>query len=126
MWNATLCWRFHVPTEKLVGFNSRIVATTEGKDAKKRQKLKFKKDMGIDFVLENNGWVFAMQNFDALSGDDQKKAYLNQVTSSISDTLFKTETVSECKCVKSHGLHAEHKCKIVSSNFLPNKRPKGA
>lgn len=115
-----------VPTEKLVGFNSRIVATTEGKDAKKRQKLKFKKDMGIDFVLENNGWVFAMQNFDALSGDDQKKAYLNQVTSSISDTLFKTETVSECKCVKSHGLHAEHKCKIVSSNFLPNKRPKGA
>lgn len=114
------------PTEKLVGFNSRIVATTEGKDAKKRQKLQFKKDIGTDFVLENNGWVFALQNFDALSADDQKKAYLNQVTSSISDTLFKTETVSECKCVKSHGLHAEHKCKIVSSNFLPNKRPKGA
>lgn len=115
-----------VPSEKLVGFNSRIVATTEGKDAKKRQKLKFKQDMGVDFVLQNNGWVFAAQNFDAITADDQKKAYLNQVTSSIADTLFKTEIVSECKCMKSRGLHAEHKCKIVSSNFMPNKRPKGA
>ncbi|XP_055922493.1 apolipophorins [Eupeodes corollae] len=114
-----------VPPEKLVGFNSRIVATTEAKDAKKRQKLKFKSDMGVDFVLQNNGWIFAAQNFEAITSDDQKKAYVNQVTSSIADTLFKTEIVSECKCTRNL-LRAEHKCKIVSSNFVPNKRPKGA
>lgn len=114
-----------VPPEKLVGFNSRIIATTEGRDVKKRQKLKFSNDMGIDFVLQNNGWVFATQNFEAIPSEDQKK-FVNQVTSSIADTLFKTDIVSECKCVASYGLHAEHVCSIKSSNFVPNKRPKGA
>jgi len=114
-----------VPTEKLVGFNSRLVATLDGKDAKKRQKLQFENDMGIDFVLNNGGWVFATQNFDSLKAGEQKK-FLNQVTNSIADTLFKTEIVSECLCMPVYGLHAQHACSIKSTNFVPNKKPKAA
>ena len=112
-----------VPTEKLVGFNSRLVATLDGKDAKKRSKLEFHNDMGIDFVLMNGGWVFATQNFEHLKAQEQKKA-LNQITTSLADTLFKTEIVTDCRCLPVHGIHAQHKCVIKSSNFLPNKKVK--
>ncbi|EDW71095.1 apolipophorins [Drosophila virilis] len=114
-----------VPSEKLVGFNARLVATLDGKDNKKRTKLQFENDMGIDFVLNNGGWAFDTQNFDKLKAADQKKV-LNQVTSSIADTLFKTETVSDCRCLPVHGLHGQHKCIIKSSSFVPNKKPKAA
>lgn len=109
----------------LLGFNARLVATLDGKDNKKRPKLQFENDMGIDFVLQNGGWVFATQHFDKLKPADQKKA-LNLVTSSIADTLFKTDIVSECRCLPVHGLHGQHKCTIKSSNFVPNKKPKTA
>ncbi|XP_017962594.1 apolipophorins, partial [Drosophila navojoa] len=114
-----------VPAEKLAGFNARLVATLDGKDNKKRAKLQFENDMGIDFVLNNGGWAFNTQNFDKLKAGDQKKL-LNQVTSSIADTLFKTETISECRCLPVHGLHGQHKCQIKSSTFVPNKKPKSA
>ncbi|XP_011193604.1 apolipophorins isoform X1 [Zeugodacus cucurbitae] len=112
-----------IPKEKLVGFNSRLIATLDGKDAKKRQKLQFGNDIGIDFVLNNGGWVFATQNFDQLKPNEQKKA-LNQVVNTLADTLFRTEIVSECECEVAHGLHAQHRCVIKSSNFLPNKKVK--
>ncbi|XP_001352351.1 apolipophorins [Drosophila pseudoobscura] len=114
-----------VPAEKLVGFNSRLIATLDGKDNKKRPKLQFESDMGIDFVLNNGGWVFATQNFDNLKAPEQRK-FLNQITSSIADTLFKTEVVSDCRCLPVHGLHGQHKCIIKSSSFIPNKKPKAA
>jgi len=107
------------------GFNSRLVATLDGKDQKKRAKLQFDNDMGIDFVLNNGGWVFATQNFDKLKAADQKKM-LNQITSSLADTLFKTEIVSECRCLPIHGLHGQHKCVIKSSTFVATKKPKAA
>ncbi|XP_016944042.2 apolipophorins [Drosophila suzukii] len=114
-----------VPAEKLIGFNSRLVATLDGKDQKKRAKLQFDNDMGIDFVLNNGGWVFATQNFDKLKAADQRKM-LNQITSSLADTLFKTEIVSECRCLPIHGLHGQHKCVIKSSTFVATKKPKAA
>ncbi|XP_017126038.2 apolipophorins [Drosophila elegans] len=114
-----------VPAEKLIGFNSRLVATVDGKDNKKRTKLQFDNDMGIDFVLNNGGWVFATQNFEKLKESDQKKM-LKQITSSLADTLFKTEIVSECRCLPVHGLHGQHKCVIKSSSFVANKKPKAA
>ncbi|XP_034112124.1 apolipophorins [Drosophila albomicans] len=114
-----------VPADKLVGFNARLVATLDGKDNKKRSKLQFENDMGIDFVLNNGGWAFTTQNFDRLKSPDQKKV-LNQVTSSIADTLFKTETISDCRCVPVEGLFAQHKCAIKSTSFLPNKKSKSA
>ncbi|KAH8342748.1 hypothetical protein KR084_005641, partial [Drosophila pseudotakahashii] len=114
-----------VPAEKLIGFNSRLVATVDGKDQKKRSKLQFDNDMGIDFVLNNGGWVFATQNFDKLKAADQKKM-LNQITSSLADTLFKTEIVSDCRCLPVHGLHGQHKCVIKSSTFVATKKPKAA
>ncbi|BFG06654.1 apolipophorins [Drosophila madeirensis] len=114
-----------VPDEKLVGFNSRLIATLDGKDNKKRTKLQFESDMGIDFVLNNGGWVFATQNFDNLKAPEQRK-FLNQVTSSIADTLFKTDVISDCRCLPVHGLHGQHKCVIKSSSFIPNKKPKTA
>ncbi|XP_034485296.1 apolipophorins [Drosophila innubila] len=114
-----------VSAEKLVGFNARLVATLDGKDNKKRPKLQFENDMGIDFVLNNGGWAFATQNFDKLKAADQKKV-LNQVTSSIADTLFKTETVSDCRCMPVSGLFGQHKCAIKSSSFVPNKKTKAA
>ncbi|KAH8292623.1 hypothetical protein KR054_009042, partial [Drosophila jambulina] len=112
-----------VTAEKLIGFNSRLVATVDGKDNKKRAKLQFDNDMGIDFVLNNGGWVFATQNFDKLKEPDQKKM-LGQITTSIADTLYKTEIVSDCRCLPIHGLHGQHKCAIKSSSFLPNKKVK--
>ncbi|EDV45210.1 apolipophorins [Drosophila erecta] len=112
-------------SEKLIGFNSRLVATVDGKDSKKRTKLQFDNDMGIDFVLNNGGWVFATQNFEKLKTSDQKKM-LNQITSSLADTLFKTEIVSQCRCLPIHGLHGQHKCVIKSSSFVATKKPKAA
>lgn len=100
-----------------------MVATVDGKDNKKRGKLQFDNDMGIDFVLNNGGWVFATQNFDKLKQPDQKKM-LSQITTSIADTLYKTEIVSDCRCLPIHGLHGQHKCSIKSSSFLPNKKAK--
>ncbi|XP_017062686.2 apolipophorins [Drosophila eugracilis] len=114
-----------VSAEKLIGFNSRLSATIDGKDSKKRTKLQFDNDMGIDFVLNNGGWVFATQNFEKLKGSDQKKM-LNQIVTSVADTLFKTELVSECRCLPFEGLHGHHKCIIKSSTFVPNKKPKAA
>nr|NP_001259085.1 apolipophorin, isoform B [Drosophila melanogaster]NP_001284720.1 apolipophorin, isoform C [Drosophila melanogaster]NP_001284721.1 apolipophorin, isoform D [Drosophila melanogaster]NP_524634.2 apolipophorin, isoform A [Drosophila melanogaster]Q9V496.2 RecName: Full=Apolipophorins; AltName: Full=Retinoid- and fatty acid-binding glycoprotein; Contains: RecName: Full=Apolipophorin-2; AltName: Full=ApoL2; AltName: Full=Apolipophorin II; Short=ApoLII; Contains: RecName: Full=Apolipophorin-1; AltNa len=114
-----------VLSEKLIGFNSRLVATVDGKDSKKRTKLQFDNDMGIDFVLNNGGWVFATQNFEKLKASDQKKM-LNQITSSLADTLFKTEIVSDCRCLPIHGLHGQHKCVIKSSTFVANKKAKSA
>ncbi|XP_017051342.1 LOW QUALITY PROTEIN: apolipophorins [Drosophila ficusphila] len=114
-----------VPVEKLVGFNSRLVATLDGKDNKRRSKLQFDNDMGIDFVLNNGGWVFATQNFEKLKAPDQKKM-LSQITSSLADTLFKTEIVSECRCLPVHGLFGQHKCSIKSSTFVATKKPKSA
>ncbi|XP_039496507.1 apolipophorins [Drosophila santomea] len=112
-------------SEKLIGFNSRLVATVDGKDSKKRTKLQFDNDMGIDFVLNNGGWVFATQNFEKLKTSEQKKM-LNQITSSLADTLFKTEIVSECRCLPIHGLHGQHRCVIKSSSFVATKKPKAA
>ncbi|XP_037949955.1 apolipophorins-like [Teleopsis dalmanni] len=112
-----------VADEKLIGFNSRLVATVDGKDAKKRSKLQFENNLGIDVVLNNGGWIFNTQNFDTLNPQDKKKM-LNQVTNSIADTLFKTDIVSECKCLPVLGLYAQHKCSIKSSTFLPNKKIK--
>ncbi|XP_036335347.1 apolipophorins isoform X1 [Rhagoletis pomonella] len=112
-----------IPKEKLVGFNSRLIATLDGKDAKKRQKLQFENDVGIDFVLDNGGWVFSTQNFDQLKPNEQKKT-LNQVVNTLADTLFRTEIVSECACEAAHGLHAQHRCVIQSSTFLPSKKVK--
>ncbi|KAH8252425.1 hypothetical protein KR038_010706, partial [Drosophila bunnanda] len=112
-----------VAAEKLIGFNSRLVASVDGKDNKKRAKLQFDNDMGIDFVLNNGGWVFATQNFDKLKQPDQKKM-LGQITTSIADTLFKTEIVSDCSCLPIHGLYGQHKCAIKSSSFLFNKKAK--
>lgn len=112
-----------VPAEKLVGFNSRLLATLDGKDNKKRLKLQFHNDMGIDFVLDNGGWVFSTHHFDMLNPEDQRKM-INQITNTIADTLFKTEIVNDCKCVSVHGLHAQHRCSIKSSTFVPNKKPK--
>ncbi|XP_050339177.1 apolipophorins [Bactrocera neohumeralis] len=113
----------NIPKEKLVGFNSRLIATLDGKDAKKRQKLQFGNDIGIEFALNNGGWVFTTENFDQLKPNEQKKA-LNQVVNTLADTLFRTEIVSECECEVVHGLHAQHRCVIKSSNFLPNKKLK--
>ncbi|KAH8385447.1 hypothetical protein KR009_008149, partial [Drosophila setifemur] len=112
-----------VPAEKLIGFNSRLVATIDGKDNKRRTKLQFSNDMGIDFVLNNGGWVFATQNFEKLKTSDQKKM-LAQITSSIADTLFKTEIISECRCLPIHGIYGHHRCNIKASNFVPNKKQK--
>lgn len=112
-----------VSAEKLIGFNSRLVATLDGKDNKKRIKLQFDNDMGIDFVLNSGGWVFATQNFEKLKASDQKKM-LNQITSSLADTLFKTEITSDCRCLPVHGLHGQHKCTIKSSTFVATKKPK--
>uniref|UniRef100_A0A0K8UGI2 Apolipophorin n=2 Tax=Bactrocera latifrons TaxID=174628 RepID=A0A0K8UGI2_BACLA len=111
----------NIPKEKLVGFNSRLIATLDGKDAKKRQKLQFGNDIGIEFALNNGGWVFTTENFDQLKPNEQKKA-INQVVNTLADTLFRTEIVSECECEMVHGLHAQHRCIIKSSNFLPNKK----
>lgn len=97
----------------------------DGKDTKKRPKLQFRNGLGIDLVLNNGGWVFATQNFGDLKPQEQKKA-LSQVTNSISDTLFKTDIVSDCQCVLKSGLHPQHKCVIKSSNFVPNKKVKAA
>lgn len=108
-------------TSSFTGFNSRLLATLDGKDGKKRQKLQFGNDISIDFVLNNGGWVFATQNFDQLKRNEQKKA-LNQVVNTLADTLFRTEIVSECECEVAHDLHAQHRCVIKSSNFLPNKK----
>ncbi|KAH8376016.1 hypothetical protein KR093_004804, partial [Drosophila rubida] len=110
-----------VPAEKLVG----KLATLDGKDNKKRSKLQFESDMGIDFVLNNGGWAFTTNNFDKLKTPEQRKV-LNHVVSSIADTLFKTETVSDCRCVPLAGLFGQHKCAIKSTNFVPNKKSKGA
>ncbi|XP_053968224.1 apolipophorins [Anastrepha ludens] len=112
-----------ISKEKIVGFNSRLIATLDGKDAKKRQKLQFQNDIGIDFVLDNGGWVFTTQNFDQLKPNEQKKTF-NQVVNTLADTLFRTEIVSECECEAPHGLHAQHRCVIKSSTFLPNKKIK--
>ncbi|XP_069968587.1 apolipophorins-like isoform X2 [Bactrocera oleae] len=113
----------NIPKEKLVGFNSRLIATLDGKDAKKRQKLQFGNDIGIDFVLNNGGWIFTTENFDQLKPNEQKKA-LNQVVNTLADTLFRTEIISQCECEVAHGLHAQHRCVIKSSNFLPTKKVK--
>ncbi|KAH8265029.1 hypothetical protein KR026_004353 [Drosophila bipectinata] len=112
-----------IPGEKIIGFNSRLVATLDSKDVKKRAKLHFENDMGIDFVLNNGGWIFSTQNFDKFKVSDQKKM-LSQITSSIADTLFKTEIISDCQCLPVHGLHGQHKCINKSTTFLPNKKPK--
>ncbi|XP_053967845.1 apolipophorins-like [Anastrepha ludens] len=112
-----------ISKEKIVGFNSRLIATLDGKDAKKRQKLQFQNDIGIDFVLDNGGWVFTTQNFDQLKPNEQKKTF-NQVVNTLADTLFRTEIVNECECEAPHGLHAQHRCVIKSSTFLPNKKIK--
>ena len=79
--------------------------------------------MGIDFVLNNGGWVFTTQNFEQLNPQEQKKA-LNQITTSLADTLFKTELVVFCRCLPVKGVHAQHKCVIKTSNFVPNKKVK--
>jgi hypothetical protein len=114
-----------VVSEKLVGFNNRLIATTEGKDAKKRQKLQFKNNLGVDFVLNSNGWVFTSQNFEKLKQQDQKKV-VNQIMSSIGDSMFKTEIVADCACSSVHGIYAEHKCSTKSYAFVPNKKLKGS
>lgn len=105
------------------GFNTRLVATLDSKDGKKRTKLQFENDMGIDFVLNNGGWIFSTENFGKFKVSDQKKM-LSQITSSIADTLFKTEIISDCTCLPVHGLHGQHKCVNKSTTFLPNKKPK--
>ncbi|XP_004526603.1 apolipophorins [Ceratitis capitata] len=112
-----------IPKEKLIGFNSRLIATLDGKDIKKRQKLQFENDISIDFVLKNGGWVFATNNFDQMKPNEQKKN-VNQIVNTLADTLFRTEIVSECECEVVHGLHAQHRCTIKSSNFLINKKVK--
>uniref|UniRef100_A0A1A9WQC0 Vitellogenin domain-containing protein n=1 Tax=Glossina brevipalpis TaxID=37001 RepID=A0A1A9WQC0_9MUSC len=112
-----------VETEKLIGFNSRLIATLDGKDAKKRQKLQYESDMCIDFVLNKGGWVFTTQNFDKLKPQDQTKM-LNQIANSVSDALFKTEMVSECRCMPIYGIHSQHKCIVKSTTFVANKKVK--
>lgn len=112
-----------IPGEKIIGFNTRLVATLDSKDGKKRTKLQFENDMGIDFVLNNGGWIFSTENFGKFKVSDQKKM-LSQITSSIADTLFKTEIISDCTCLPVHGLHGQHKCVNKSTTFLPNKKPK--
>ncbi|XP_067614107.1 apolipophorins-like isoform X2 [Eurosta solidaginis] len=112
-----------IPRDKVIGFNSRLIATMDGKDAKKRQKLHYENNKGIEFVLQNGGWVFSTQNFDQLKPNEQKRN-LNQVANTLADTLFRTEIVAECECETLHGLYAKHQCNIKSSNFVPNKKIK--
>uniref|UniRef100_A0A1B0BIE9 Vitellogenin domain-containing protein n=1 Tax=Glossina palpalis gambiensis TaxID=67801 RepID=A0A1B0BIE9_9MUSC len=112
-----------VEAEKLIGFNSRLVATLDGKDAKKRQKLQYESSKSIDFVLNKGGWIFDMQNFEELKPPDHIKV-LNQVANSIADTLFKTEMVSKCSCMPIYGIHSQHKCVVKSTHFVANKKVK--
>uniref|UniRef100_A0A1A9ZJX4 Vitellogenin domain-containing protein n=1 Tax=Glossina pallidipes TaxID=7398 RepID=A0A1A9ZJX4_GLOPL len=112
-----------VEPEKLIGFNSRLVATLDGKDAKKRQKLQYESSKSIDFVLNKGGWIFNMQHFEQLKPPDHTKV-LNQVANSIADTLFKTEMVSKCSCMPIYGIHSQHKCVVKSTHFVANKKVK--
>lgn len=107
----------------LAGFNSRLVATLDGKDAKKRQKLQYESSKSIDFVLNKGGWIFNMQHFEQLKPPDHIKV-LNQVANSIADTLFKTEMVSKCSCMPIYGIHSQHKCVVKSTHFVANKKVK--
>lgn len=94
-----------------------------------RKNLKFEDDLGIELVENSNGYVFSLTNyFD--KPQNARKPFIQIVSSSLADSLARTEIESECVCKLKYGLFAEEECKmqsvtVVSAGKQKPSGPKG-
>lgn len=83
-----------------------------------RDKVAYKNDEVIEVAMANNGFVFALQNYDLLEAK-QKRGFTLTLSAAIADLTSRTEYKMECLCYKKHGLFPEQLCHIVDTNVLP-------
>lgn len=114
-------------TKRVVGFNEKnVFVLNDGRKRPEgspdlRNKIAYKNDDGIEVALQNNGMVFALQNYDALDGK-LKKLFTQTLSASIADQISRTEQKLDCTCVEKHGLFPEQVCYVEETKVLPPKK----
>lgn len=104
-----------------------MVAPLRGpKDAKKRPLLKYTSNVSIGNVLQSGGWVFDLNKFYELSSEDDREAFVHQLTSAIAENLFRTEITGKCNCFSYDGLSGSTSCVVVKSVNTTKKIKSGA
>lgn len=83
-----------------------------------RDKVAYKDDDVIEVAMSNNGFVFALQNYDLLE-QKQKRGFTLTLSAAIADLTSRTEYKLECVCILKHSLFPEQICHIVDTNILP-------
>jgi len=113
--------------KKIVGFSEKnVFVLSDGRKRPEgspelRDKVDYKNDDGIELAIENNGMVFALQNYDALE-PKQKKLFSQTMTAAIADQVSRTEQKLECTCILKHSLFPEQLCYVVDTKVLPPKQ----
>ena len=93
-----------------------------------RNNLKFESDLGVEFVLDIEGYVFNLNAFQELKSPADKSKYLAVAANAIRDQLARTEVTSTCECVfedlspreKCEATQTKLKAPAVRSNILLN------
>lgn len=119
----------NTPPAIILGFNKNnaIGYQTEGK--KKgiintpdlKANIKYEKDIGIDTVIDSQGFVFNLDAFNQLK-PGQRKFYYQSIAAALADSLSRNEITSDCKCVLKYGLFAEESCNVQFKKVLPSKK----
>ncbi|XP_063705361.1 apolipophorins isoform X2 [Culicoides brevitarsis] len=83
-----------------------------------RSELSYEHDKLFDTVMQENGMVFALQNYEALDAK-QKRGFTVTLAAAVADLTSRTEQKLECVCVLKHSLFPEQLCHVVEENVMP-------
>lgn len=83
-----------------------------------RDKLQYTTDLGIDAIINNNGFVFNLNNYLAAEGKP-KKQFTQTLSAALSDQLSRTKQKFDCICIVKYGLFPGQVCRVTETEILP-------
>uniref|UniRef100_A0A336M8K5 CSON013728 protein n=1 Tax=Culicoides sonorensis TaxID=179676 RepID=A0A336M8K5_CULSO len=110
--------------KKVVGFSkNNVFVLSDGRKRPEgspdlRDKVDYKNQEAIELALNDEGFVFALQNYDLLE-PKQKKAFTTTLSAALADLSFRTQLKLECFCTLKYGLFPEQVCHVIDTNVLP-------
>jgi len=109
---------------KIVGFNANnVLQLADGRKRPEgspdlRDKLQYKSDLGIDAILNHNGFVFNLNNYMGNEGKPRKQ-FVQTLSAAISDQLSRTKQKFDCICYVRNGLFPSQLCRVIETEILP-------
>lgn len=86
-----------------------------------RSQLECDSDMGVDLVLDGDGYVFPLNNYQQLKNAKEKKQFIGTIASTLAEQSARTEVKYSCVCNLLYGIIPNEVCIAENVKLLPEK-----